>query len=121
MSKARKTNCPMPDDKPCQSTDPRELERQIMSECVPKNEREWWAKKRIEELQDFADNSSENQVGAQVIPDALPILIILSEINEIAEHGILPDGDSVTEPTRLWAEDAAKTIKENYKIVFQKV
>ena len=44
----------MPDDQPCQATDPKELEEQIMSECVAKNEREWWAKKRIEELQDFA-------------------------------------------------------------------
>jgi len=39
---------------PCKATDSKELERQIMSTNVPKNEREWWAKKRIEELQDFA-------------------------------------------------------------------
>ena len=29
---------------PCKATDPKELERQIMSANVPKNEREWWAK-----------------------------------------------------------------------------
>ena len=43
----------MPDDQPCRATDPKELERQIMDASVPKNEREWWAKHRIEELQDF--------------------------------------------------------------------
>ena len=41
------------DDKPCQATDPKELENQILSSNVPKNEREWWAKQRIEELMDF--------------------------------------------------------------------
>ena len=40
-------------DQPCQATDPKELENQIMSANIPKNEREWWAKKRIEELQDL--------------------------------------------------------------------
>jgi len=48
-------NIVMPDyDRPCQATDPKELERQIMNSSVAKNEREWWAKQRIEELQDFA-------------------------------------------------------------------
>ena len=44
----------MPDGNTCMATDQKELERQIMSVSVPKNEREWWAKRRIEELQDFA-------------------------------------------------------------------
>lgn len=37
--------------KPCQATDWRELRRQIMSSTVPKNEREHWAARRIEELE----------------------------------------------------------------------
>ena len=41
------------DDQTGQATDPKELENQIMSANIPKNEREWWAKKRIEELQDL--------------------------------------------------------------------
>ena len=44
----------MPDNTLYGATDQRELEEQIMSASVPKTEREWWAKKRIEELQDFA-------------------------------------------------------------------
>lgn len=40
--------------KPCKATNPSELQRQIMSSNVPKNEREWWAKRRIEDLIDFA-------------------------------------------------------------------
>ena len=36
------------------ATDPKELERQILDSNVPKNEREWWAKRRIEDLIDFA-------------------------------------------------------------------
>jgi len=35
---------------PCQAMDPAELERQIMSWGVPKNEREWWALHEIEQL-----------------------------------------------------------------------
>ncbi len=33
-----------------QATDPKELERQIMSHGVPKSEREWWAQGEIERL-----------------------------------------------------------------------
>ena len=36
--------------KPIQATPPAELEAQIMSYNVPKNEREWWAQKEIERL-----------------------------------------------------------------------
>jgi hypothetical protein len=35
------------------ATDPKELERQIMDPNVPKNEREWWAAREIEKLQDL--------------------------------------------------------------------
>jgi hypothetical protein len=41
------------DEQPCQATDPKKLERQILSNNVSKNEREWWAKRRIEDLMDF--------------------------------------------------------------------
>jgi len=44
----------IPDNTLCRATDQKELEEQIMSASVPKTEREWWAKRRIEELQDFA-------------------------------------------------------------------
>lgn len=41
----------MNDHGPCQATPAEELRRQIMSPCVPKSEREWWAKRRIDELE----------------------------------------------------------------------
>ncbi|MFW5794550.1 MAG: hypothetical protein ACOCV1_03595 [Bacillota bacterium] len=41
------------DNQPCQATDPKELEKQILSSNIYKNEREWWAKQRIEDLMDF--------------------------------------------------------------------
>lgn len=64
-------------------------------------------------------NSSVHSVQPVVSPvdDAWTILEIMSEINEIAEKGILPDGDGVNEPTRMWAEDAARRFKEKYKTV----
>ena len=39
------------DDKPCQATPPVDLRQQIMDSRVPKNEREWWASRTIEELE----------------------------------------------------------------------
>ena len=36
----------------CQATQPKELERQIMSSLVPKNEREHWAAREIESLRE---------------------------------------------------------------------
>ena len=41
----------------------------------------------------------------------------MSEIDEIAKKGTLPDGDYVNEPTRTWAEDAARRFKEKYGVV----
>ena len=38
------------DDQPSAATPTDELERQIMSPSVAKNEREWWASRRIEAL-----------------------------------------------------------------------
>jgi len=39
------------EQKPLLATDPKTLSEQIMSESTPKTEREWWAKRRIEECQ----------------------------------------------------------------------
>ena len=46
------------------------------------------------------------------------IIEIISEIQEIAETGYLPDGDGVNVPTRMWAEDVVKRIDENIKTKF---
>lgn len=37
--------------KPCLATDPKELRSEIMGESIPKTEREWWAKRHIEDLE----------------------------------------------------------------------
>ena len=34
--------------------------------------------------------------------------ILARDVRRIAEDGVLPDGDGVTMPTRLWAEDWAR-------------
>jgi len=41
-------------DNCCKATDPKMLEKYIMDCRFPKNEKEWWAKNRIEELQELA-------------------------------------------------------------------
>jgi transcriptional regulator with XRE-family HTH domain len=51
------------------------------------------------------------------IDDAWTMLEIMSEIDEIAKKGILPDGDGVNGPTKTWAKDAARRFKEKYKTV----
>ena len=41
----------MLDDTPCKATPREELRNQIMSSIIPKNEREWWAKRTIEQIE----------------------------------------------------------------------
>jgi predicted nuclease with TOPRIM domain len=41
----------MLDETPCKATPREELRNQIMSSIIPKNEREWWAKRTIEQLE----------------------------------------------------------------------
>jgi hypothetical protein len=40
------------EDKACQAIPSGDLEHQIMSSCVPKNEREWWAQRTIAALRE---------------------------------------------------------------------
>ncbi len=49
--------CALPSyaDKSYEATNPRELQKQIMDCRVPKNEREWWASRRIETLEKALD------------------------------------------------------------------
>ena len=77
----------------------------------------------IEKLQD--KDSSERQVDAMVRPtitnDDFTLIEVISEINEIAQKGTLPDGDGVNESTRLWSEDAVQRFREKYTVKFEKV
>jgi chromosome segregation ATPase len=41
----------MLDETPCKATPREELRNQIMSSIIPKNEREWWAKRTIEQIE----------------------------------------------------------------------
>ncbi len=41
----------MVSDTPCNATPREELRNQIMSSVIPKNEREWWANRTIEQLE----------------------------------------------------------------------
>ena len=41
----------MLDETPCKATPREELRNQIMSSIIPKNEREWWSKRTIEQLE----------------------------------------------------------------------
>jgi hypothetical protein len=41
----------MLDETPCKATPREELRNQIMSSIIPKNEREWWANRTIEQLE----------------------------------------------------------------------
>ena len=54
------------------------------------------------------------------IENAFTIIEIISEINEIADKGTLPDGDSVNISTILWAEDVIQRFREKYRISFKK-
>jgi len=45
-----------------QATSSEQLEKEIMDSCIPKNEREWWAKRKIESLITKIEQSKkENQ------------------------------------------------------------
>jgi hypothetical protein len=63
-------------DKQYQATDPKILREEIMDGRIPKNEREWWAKKEIEKLESDLSSLREKlkevearQKGTAVIVD----------------------------------------------------
>lgn len=62
-------------------------------------------------------NSSERSVQPMVSPldDAYVILDIISEINEVAETGKLPNDDEISRSTKLWAKSIARRFKKKYK------
>jgi len=62
-------------------------------------------------------NSSERSVRPQVSPldDAWVLLDIISEINEVADIGKLPNGDEIDKSTRLWAKSIVRRFKKKYK------
>jgi len=57
-------------------------------------------------------------MSRKIIEKCYTLIEIISEINEIAKKGTLPDGDGVNIPTILWAEDAMERFYEKYTIVF---
>jgi len=52
------------DNKPLKATDSKILEQEIMSACVSKNEREWWAKQEIEKLREQLQSSQGKGVDS---------------------------------------------------------
>ena len=46
----------------CEASLPGELQRQIMDCRIPKNEREWWASRRLEKLEKALDDIIEHGV-----------------------------------------------------------
>ena len=49
----------MLDETPCKATPREELRNQIMSSIIPKNEREWWAKRTIEQIEHELNAANE--------------------------------------------------------------
>ena len=78
-------------------------------------------KKLRDSVESDSSGCSVQPMVIPVIEDAFTIIEIISEINEIAEIGILPDGDSVNESTILWAEDAIIRFKDKYTVELKKV
>ena len=53
------------DHNQAKATAPQEIERQVMSALVPKNEREWWAQREIEALRISLDGTRKALVKIQ--------------------------------------------------------
>jgi hypothetical protein len=62
---------------PYQATPRMELERQIMSACVPKNEREWWAQRTIAALREELACLKRSRLAAETY---LPIIATLVDM-----------------------------------------
>jgi len=62
-------------------------------------------------------DSYNRRVKPRVSPldDAWVILDIISEINEVAETGKLPNDDEISRSTKLWAKSIARRFKKKYK------
>lgn len=103
----------------CQATPAKELERQIMSASVAKNEREWWAAREIERLRNleaalhtapdgrFTEGVSGD--GVVILNDGLPLTI--SEVLALLNHR-----DPLTlesEFQRIRLRDALQSIANN--------
>ena len=62
-------------------------------------------------------DSYNRRVKPMVSPldDAWVLLNIISEINEVAETGKLPNNDEISRSTKLWAKSIARRFKKKYK------
>lgn len=99
------------------STPKEELERQIMDSTLPKNEREWWAKREIERLRS-ALNPVPGGQSAAIANDRANHKLYDPKCQELAYH-FLTDGDPASmryakslAEERFWAEDLAAHIQQ---------
>lgn len=84
-----------------QATPPAELERQICSATVPKNEREWWARHEISRLQE------SNRLRAELLAAAKAELAAL--------RAALAEADEpVSDEPVAWMVDGCVTVREDY-------
>lgn len=68
----------MADDAACEATPASELERQIMSPSVPKNEREWWAAREIERLRDAVEAMQWRPISEAVVSTPDDELLVIA-------------------------------------------
>lgn len=69
----------------------------------------------VRNLTKFFRRTTDKEIEAMWLSAYLRHLV--GAVQKMAETGLLPDGDSINEPTRLWAEEWAKLLKGKGRIL----